>query len=441
MPTVYDIAWYAAIGALAPLCGLFPKLRRKVGKALRERMGNDIPAASATAGPCVMLHAVSLGEMNATRSLVVQLTAARPELRFLITVTTDTGFDRGRQLYGDDARVTLVRYPLDLSSAIRRLLDRQCPIAVVLMELEVWPNFVLHCTRRNIPVLLVNGRLTESSFRGYRRGGVVTRAMFGRLSDVCAQDEAYADRFRRLGAKADRVSVTGTMKFDTADIANQVAGDLELAASVGLRPGAEPIWVCGSTGPREEAAVLKAYQDLLPAYPHLRLAIIPRHPERFDEVASLIWASGFGVVRRSKSKDAPATGSADRQEPPVVILGDTMGELRKFYSLADVVLVGRSLVDLGQRQRGSDMIEPAALAKPVVVGPWTHNFADAVRQLKQAKGLMEIESAKELASAIRMMLADRPATTLLGERAREVVRAQQGATARHVAVILNRLRS
>ncbi len=440
---VYDIAWRAILSVIAVASAFSQKMRVKVSRALRERNGSDAPVAPADAGPSVMIHAVSLGEMNATRALIAQLSAARPDLRFLVTVTTDTGFARGVELYGKDPRVTLCRYPLDLSAFIERLLNRQRPVIVVLMELEIWPNFVWHCRRRGIPVVLVNGRVTDGSFRTYRRGGIIVRRMFQRLADVCVQDAAYAERFRSLGARPESLQVTGTMKFDTAEIVDRVAGDAELAAAVGLRPGEEPILVAGSTGPGEEAIVLQVYRELLDAFPKLRLAIIPRHPQRFDEVAELIARHSFPLVRRSRAKDSsaiPESSSIDSASAPMpVVLGDTMGELRKFYSIADVVFVGRSLVDLGHRQRGSDMIEPAALAKPVVCGPWTQNFADAVRQLKAADGMIEVRDGTELRDAIRRVLHDHSIAAAMCSRAREVVRSQQGATARHVEVILKRI--
>lgn len=434
-PNLYDIAWQAVLAVLAVVTAFSPKLRTKLFRALRERLAQDVPIAPPGAPPCVMIHAVSLGEINATRALTSQLSTARQDLRFLVTVTTDTGYARGVELYGRDPRVTLCRYPLDLSPAIRRLLDRQRPSVAVLMELEVWPNFVWHCHRRGIPVVLVNGRMTESSFRTYRRGGFIVRRMFQRLASLCAQDAAYADRFSQLGARPDRVTITGTMKFDTAEITDRVDGNTDLAAAVGLHPGAEPIWIGGSTGPGEEAIVLEVHRRLLQTHPNLRLAIVPRHPQRFDDVAELVVQNGFSIVRRSMPQvSQPLTGS-----PAPVVLGDTMGELRKFYSLADVVFVGRSLVDLGQRQRGSDMIEPAALAKPVICGPWTQNFADAVRQLKAADAMVEVSSADALYEAVHRLLQDRQSAAAMASRAREVVRSQQGATARHVEVILKQM--
>ena len=390
-------------------------------------------AACNGSDPAVMIHAVSLGEMNATRSLVQSLSQACRELRFIISTTTQTGFARGQEVYGRNPAVTVIRYPLDFSLAVNRVLDRLRPSVVVLMELEVWPNFLHRCRQRGIPVILVNGRLTTYSFRNYRRIKPVAARMFRRLAMVCAQDQTYAKRFIELGAPPDRVQVTGTMKFDTAPVAERVSGDAELAAAVGLDPATETIWVCGSTGPGEEEIILREYRALSSTVPALRLVIVPRKPERFDEVAELIQREGFGLIRRSK----PATGSGGPRRP--VILGDTMGELRKFYSLATVVFVGRTLVDLGSRQHGSDMIEPAALAKPLIVGPFTANFAEPMNCFRDAQAVIEVSDPPQLQQAVRRLLNSPEDAAAMAHRAQEVVRREQGATQRHVQVILAHL--
>jgi 3-deoxy-D-manno-octulosonic-acid transferase len=432
----YDIAYGVGLAFSAPFWLAKPSARRKVLKAVSQRMGQGI-AARVGNKPAVMIHAVSLGEINATRAMVRGLAEARPELEFVISTTTDTGYARAQELFGSNPRVHLIRFPLDFTPAIERALDALRPQVVVLMELEVWPNFVFQCEKRGIPVMLVNGRLTTGSFRNYRLGGPLVRRMFRRLRRVCAQEQAYAERFIALGAPRDRVQTTGTMKFDTAEIADSIPGANELAAAVGLRRGPEIVWVCGSTGPSEEALLLGVYRDLVKAHPTLRLVLVPRKPERFDEVAEIIRASGFRIVRRSEttsglSKSQISNSPSDNP----VILGDTMGELRKFYSLADVVFVGRTLVDLGSRQHGSDMIEPAALAKPTIVGPFTGNFAEVMNQFRAANAIREVANPEELTSSLVTLLSDQTAAKAMGIRAREVVRQSQGATDRHIAMIL-----
>jgi len=428
----YDIAYGVGLAAAGPYWVLRPAARRKVRRALRERMG-DVPPRG-DAGPAVMIHAVSLGEISATRALVVALRDARPHMQFIISTTTDTGFARGRELYGTDSSVTLIRYPLDFSGAVNRVLDRLRPSLVMLMELEVWPNFMLQCERRGIPVVLLNGRLTSGSYRNYRLGGPLVRRMFRRLAAVCAQDQAYANRFVALGVPPDRVRVTGSMKFDTAQVADQIDGADALAREVGLRAGEEPIWVCGSTGPGEEELILAEYRKLLTRHSDLRLVLVPRKPERFEEVASLITSNGFELVRRSQSQIVPA-----RRDKSRIVLGDTMGELRKFYSLADVVFVGRTLVDLGPRQHGSDMIEPAALAKPVIVGPFTGNFAEVMNGFRAAEAIWEVATSADLITRLDELLSKRNWAVELGRRAQDVVRREKGATGRNLQIVLQHL--
>jgi len=314
------------------------------------------------------------------------------------------------------------------------------------MELEVWPNFMRQCRLREIPVALVNGRLTRSSFSRYRWIKPVAAAMFRQLAVACVQDQTYAARFEQLGIDPERIRVTGTMKFDTAQVADRIAGDDELATAVGLYPGAEPIWVAGSTGPGEEEIILRVYRQLLARHSRLRLAIIPRHNQRFDEVADLIEQSKFKVVRRSQTivKDShPAAPSLPlaTSSLPAVILGDTMGELRKFYSLADVVFVGRSLVDLGSRQHGSDMIEPAALGRAVITGPFTGNFAEVMNRLRDAEGIIEVSDDQSLAQTLSILLFSPDQAISMGRRAQQVVVKEKGATARHTQIILDLLKA
>jgi 3-deoxy-D-manno-octulosonic-acid transferase len=248
--------------------------------------------------------------------------------------------------------------------------------------------------------------------------------MFSRLAAVCAQEQSYADRFIQLGADPSRTRVTGTMKFDSAPALPDVPGAANLARDLSLR---SPLWVCGSTGPGEEQIVLDIYTQLRQTHPDLQLAIIPRKPDRFDEVATLIESRGFGCLRRSKPESVP-TGNTQ----PVVVLGDTMGELRKFYAHADVVFVGRTLVDLGDKQHGSDMIEPCAIGKPTIVGPFTGNFIEPMNAFRAAEAIVEVADADGLKDAVTRLLSSPDG---IGGRAQAVVQSQRGATDRTLAVI------
>jgi len=376
--------------------------------------------------PRVWLHAVSMGEVNSIQGIVAAWRRRSPETEFVISCTTGTGIDRARRLFPD---LTVFRYPLDLSWFVARALDRIKPTMVVLVELEVWYQFLELAETRGIPVVVVNGRLTESkSLRRFRWIMPVARRMFSRLAWVGAQDEVYADRFRQLGVPGDCVTVTGSMMWDTAEITDAIPGSDMLARAMGLDPD-RPTWVCGSTAPGEEPVILKAYESLCRRHPKLQLVIVPRKPERFDEVAAAIRQAGFDCVRRSESPD----GTERPPSETAVLLGDTMGELRKFYTLADVVFVGRTLADMG----GSDMMEVAGLARPIVVGPHTHNFTDTVRQLQAGDAVRVVSAdlenpaaADALARAVAELLDDPGTARRLADNGRDVVKRNRGATQR-----------
>lgn len=422
----YDIAYFTGLAVSAPVWLALPKARKKVLEALKNRLGHG-EGRPALTGPRVLIHAVSLGEINATRTLVMELCARDAQLRVVITATTTAGHTRALELYGKDPRVSVERFPLDFTRATTRLLDRAKPDVVVLMELELWPNFLRLCRERSIPVILVNGRLTNHSLKRYKFIAPVARAMFRSLATLCVQDETYRDRFISVGADPAKIKVTGTMKFDTAQLAQDPARPAALAAAMSLSPG-EPLLVAGSTGPGEEQIALDAYRQLLPSHPTLRLAVVPRQPNRFDEAATIMAGNGLPVLRRSgKLSGPPAIRLTDKP----VLLGDTLGELRDFYALATVIFVGRSLVDLGPKQHGSDMIEACALGKPVVVGPFTGNFADAMRLLKRNRAILEIDGPDQLFPTLQSLLNNPEESAALSTRAKTTVVEGQGATARH----------
>lgn len=381
--------------------------------------------------PRIWVHAVSMGEVNAVRGLIAAWRQRSPDTEFVISTTTDTGQARARELFPE---LTVIRYPLDFSRFVRRALDRIGPSMIVLVELEVWYQFITEADRRGIPVAVVNGRLSERSARRFRWVRPVVRRMFAALAWVGAQDDAYAVRFRRMGVSADRIAVTGSLKWDTAQLADSIPGSDALARALGIDPR-RPLWVCGSTGPGEEEIILKAFAALRKRFADLQLAVIPRKPERFDEAAELIRSNGHTCMRRSKCPDGverPTDGQA-------VFLGDTMGELRKFYSLAAVVFVGRTIGPQG----GSDMMEVAALAKPIIVGPHTENFADAIAQLREPQAVYIVEAelkdpqaSERLAEAVGRVLAEPSFAAQLATNARRVVQRNRGATERTLSRLL-----
>ncbi|MFQ5462529.1 MAG: 3-deoxy-D-manno-octulosonic acid transferase [Phycisphaerae bacterium] len=393
----------------------------------RQRFGS-IPRFDA-AKPRVWIHGVSLGEINATPKLIQWLEQSLPDHEFVISSTTDTGFARARHHFGNDR---VFRFPLDFSWIVRRALDRIQPAMIVLMEQELWFNLVRIATKRGIPVVVVNGRMTRRSAERYARLGILSRGVFGRLAWVGAQDDAIADRFRRLGADERRVDVVPSLKWDSAPVADAVPDTQDLAHDLGLDV-ARRVWVCGSTGPGEEAMLLDAYAQLEPVKDRPRLVLVPRKPERFDEVARLIGQRGFDGVRRSRYRAGAVPPTLTERS---VILGDTMGELRKFYCLADVVFVGRSLVDMG----GSDPMEVAALAKPIIVGPFTSNFQQPIAALQAEKAVEIVPNAQQLTMAIGRLLADPESARAMGARAREAVLNHQGGTQKTAEALVSILK-
>ena len=372
---------------------------------------------------CIWLHAVSVGEVNAANSLVKELEKKFPHFEIIITTTTDTGFARANAIFAP--RLQVVYFPFDLSWVISRAFSRIQPSLCLLMELEVWPNFVRTAAKRNVPVVVVNGRISEKSFRAYRLLKPVIRRIFENVTLILAQTDQYAQRFAQIGCPADRVIITGSLKYDTAQIQDKVEGSDELAAELNIKN--EKLFVAGGTGNDEEKIIIDAYRQLQQhdRFKDLRLVIVPRKPERFNEVAQLIQQAGFGLIRYSKVKQQQTPHKTDHR---TIILGDTMGDLRKFYSLAAVIFVGRSLVPMG----GSDMAEAAALGKCTIFGPHTSNFKQTVDALLADKGAIRVTDKNALLEAVQKCLTEPSFAAATAQAGREVIRKNQGATARTI---------
>lgn len=381
-------------------------LKKRGGWAGRFGKGDVLPAKSA-GKPRVMVHAVSVGEVSALRSLVPLLLQ---EAEVVITTTTDTGMARAQELFGATCRVE--RYPLDFSWSVRRFLERVSPDVVALVELEIWPQFVDACAARQIPVCVINGRLSARSFRGYQKIAGFFGRRLQKLAFAAVQDADYAKRFEAMGLPGDKCLIAGTMKWDGAGLVDEVPGASELAAQLGI-DRSKPLIVAGSTAEDEEALLVRAR----PAGAQLLCA--PRKPEHFEEAARAM----PGCVRRT---NVGAGNSAAG-----LFLLDTIGELRKAYSLADVVVVGRSFGSL----YGSDPIEPVALGKATVIGPATSDFAHNVRDLVGGEGLLQV-SREDLSTTLGQLMSDAARRKRLGEAGRAVIRERQGASVRHAELIL-----
>jgi 3-deoxy-D-manno-octulosonic-acid transferase len=374
---------------------------------------------------CIWIHAVSVGEVNATRTLVNALEKKLVDYEIVLSSTTDTGLARAKALY--EERLSVFYFPFDLSCVMQKAFGRIEPVMCLLMELEVWPNLTRIANKANVPVVVVNGRLSDKSYPLYKLIRPMARGMFRKVDLVLAQTEEYAERFKYLGCEDGRVVVTNSLKYDTAQVADIVEGAEELKEQLNI--GEERIWVAGGTGPGEERIVLEAFAKLRQqsGLGDLRVAIVPRKPERFDEVATLAGQFGFGLVRYSKIKDTKEKVSGK----PAVILGDTMGDLKKFYSPATVVFVGRSLVNMG----GSDMMEPAALGRCTIFGPHTFNFKQTVDALLKGEGAIKVQDGSGLFETVQKCLEDDSLREKTARKGQEVIKQNQGATQRTVDAV------
>ena len=421
MGVLLDAIYASALAATSPVW-LYRMIRH--GR-YRQDIGQRFGAVPIRYGlqPVIWVHGVSLGEINVARTLVAELHSQLPDYRVVISTSTETGMAAAKRLYAPDH--TVFRWPLDFSLAVRRALKRMSPALVVLMEGDIWPNFLAACNRRNIPVVVVNGRMSpDKGYPGYKRLGRLAGRLFNRLTAIGVQAESYAERFRDLGARPEKLHVTGMMKFDGIEVADRLDGQDELAAALGIAADDRPI-VAGGTGPGEEKMLLDIFPGIRARHPKAKLAIVPRKPERFDEVAKLIADAGLAIIRRSQHPD----GAEGEAPADAIILGDTMGELRKFYALATCIFVGRSLVPMG----GSDMIEAAALGKPTAFGPHTFNFPQADDLADN--GCARVADAEVLAKQLDAWLADPDAAAKAGRSAQEYVMSRRGATRRNVEMI------
>jgi 3-deoxy-D-manno-octulosonic-acid transferase len=387
----------------------------KYTSSFRERMGRPAPSLNEERQPSVWIHAVSVGEVLAVRSLVASLKARFPARRVYVSTTTVTGQEVARKSLPAADGVFFA--PFDLAGPVSRALDVVRPTLLVLAETELWPNLIHEAHRRGARVAVVNGRVSEDSFRGYHRARWFLRRVLADIDLFLMQGEAHAHRIRSLGAPTERVRVMGNLKFDAAGAAR--TSD-ELARLLG-GSRARPIWVAGSTMPGEEEIVLRAFRKIREKVPEADLIVAPRHPERFTAVPALIEAAGFRCLTRTQL--APG----DWRNGSVVLL-DTLGELAQVYSFATVVFVGGSLVPTG----GHNILEPAVAGKAVVVGPHMENFREIAEAFRGENALVQVGSGDELAEAVLELLADDARRAALGARALALVERNRGSVERTV---------
>ncbi|MEZ5940870.1 MAG: 3-deoxy-D-manno-octulosonic acid transferase [Planctomycetaceae bacterium] len=390
-----------------------------------QKLWGACPVPGEATGPRVWFHAVSVGEVLQLQQVLAQLAHKSPDAQCIVSTTTQTGYEVARDKL-QNAHV--VYFPLDFTWAVQNAVRRLQPDLIVLVELEIWPNFLRTAYQQKIPVCLINGRLSDRSFAGYRRLNWLLGPLLRQFAFVAAQTEEYATRFAALGVEQERVHHTGSIKFDGVQTDRSNPKTRELAQCFGIGEG-EQIWIAGSTQAPEEAMVLDIYQELKQTHPRLRLILVPRHPERGNEIAGLIADRDLPCIRRTKPESPPEDTSQ------YIGLLDTVGELGACWGLADIGFVGGSFGDRG----GQNMLEPAAYGAAVSVGPNTKNFRAVVELLVQGNALHVSRTPNELRQFVEMMLQHSEQGTEMGERAQHLIAAQQGATARTVQLIVDQL--
>lgn len=417
------LAYSAALYGLAPLIWRRVWREQALAHPRRERLGLIPHLSRGTSAdghaerPVTWLHCASVGEALAARPLVEALAASRPTHRLVVTTMTATGAVQVKALAdklnatGAGAEVSHHFVPLDFPGAARRFVARLAPMQAIFFETELWPNLLAACRRRGVPVAVVNGRLSPRAYARYMKIRPLMAAALANVDWLAAKSDEDAERYQALGMARASISVVGSLKFDMSASGEDMERSERLHAWLGKRP----IWVGGSTHPGEDEQLLAAHRRLLETHPQALLILVPRHPQRFDEVASLCETQGMRMARRS-SDERPGPNTQ-------VYLADTMGELATLYGAADIAFVGGSLVPIG----GHNLLEPAVLGVPVVTGPSLENFSDVAATLREASALAEVADAEELAATL-VALFDAPGDrTRLGEAGRQVVAANRGA--------------
>lgn len=427
--------WFAynvlfTVGYLLMLPRFLCRMWRRGGyrKDFMQRLGCYTPDVRErlSQGGRLWVHAVSVGELFVALRFMDELRSKRPGTAFVLTTTTSTGHRLAEERLS--ASDVLLYFPTDFPRVVERVLDTVRPRGLVLTECELWPNLIRKAHARGIPVVLINGRISASSYRGYRKGRVFIRRVLAFVDLMLVQSRLDAQRLTDLGADASRVEIVGSAKYDLPDLdAARSQAVRAMLERCGMAGGGTRVMMGGSTWSGEESALLGIYRELRREMPELRLLLVPRHAERAHEVAEEIRAAGLSCALRSDVPDEqPPAAFAD------VLLVDTTGELRYLYAHADVVFVGKSLANRG----GQNMIEPAALSRAVIVGPHTANFPVVVREMLEADALVQVASVQELAETFGSLLRDEERRHEQGKRAGALVRSKRGVVARSVARML-----
>lgn len=421
---LYDILLFLSALVLIPYYLLRGLRHGKVRHGIRERLGFFSPGRLAPlAGKKVLwVHAVSVGETRAAIPFVRALKKAYPDRAVILSNVTETGQAIAREIREVDL---CLFFPFDFSWVVRRVLDRIKPELIAIVETEIWPNFVRLAQTRGIPVVLVNGRISDRSFPRYLLAQRFLQPVLARFAAFCMQSEADARRIKAMGADSEQVTVTGNLKFDMQTAVPDPAAVARIKEQFRL-PTEAPVWVAGSTHAGEEQALADVYQRLLDERQELALVLVPRHPERCRAVAEMLASRGLSFVLRSAVRDL------DRPlRPGEVLLVDSIGEMLKFYAVADLIFVGGSLVKVG----GHNVLEASLLKKPVLFGPHMHNFKEIARLLLAAEGGLRVADGRDLLVQCRQLLLDPYRRRVMGLNGFALLECNAGATDRTLEVV------
>ena len=420
MAYVLNLAYLLLLAAALPWL-LYQRLRHgKYREGWSAKFYGRVPERTGSAR-CLWLHAVSVGEVNLLAPILERWERLHPDWEVVISTTTQAGYHLALKRYAP----RLVCYcPLDFTWAVRRAMRRLRPDLLVLAELELWPNLIAAARQHGAKVAVINGRLSAKSYRGYRRIDWLAKRILEQIDLIAAQNDEYAGRFRQLGARETAVQITGSIKFDGARTDRGNAESRRLAALAGISDD-DTVFLAGSTQAPEESLALAVFEQLAERHPRLKLILVPRHPERFAEVAELLDRRGVHWQRRSLLDTKPLDTEAR------ILLVDVVGELGYWWGVARIAFVGGSLTNRG----GQNMIEPAAYGAAVAFGPNTWNFRDVVALLLANQAAVVVRNQDELETFVRRCLADGDYAAELGRRARQLVIEQQGAADRTLALL------
>ena len=393
-------------------------IRSRQNKGYRQRIAERFGFTPFRVGESIWIHSVSMGESIAIAPLVKKLALSYPHITFVVTTMTPTGSAQVQKLYKDFNNIKHSYIPYDIPFFLRRFIKRTHPKLCIIMETEIWPNLLAQCSKHKIPSILINARLSQKSAKGYAKISFIMRHMLKQISHISAQSSDDAMRFIALGMSKEKISVDGNIKYDFP-IANNL---LKNAHDLRQRFAKKHIWIAASTHQGEDEIMLDAHRKLLQIVPDTLLILVPRHPERFNQVAQLLKTHKFSYSRRSLDQ---FNSDSD------VYLGDTMGEMMMLYAASDVAFVGGSFINNG----GHNMLEPAALAKPVLSGPSVFNFAEVAKKLQDQNALTLVSNSTELSSDLQRLFSEPQIAKSQGDAALTVFEQNKGALDKQFSII------